>query len=241
MRILVTGVASGLGRAIADTLAINGHAVIGIDNAKAEPAPFEFGNVAFPKECFMGLRRTLNESESWGAVDVLINCAGINSNEWFEELTHEQFTKVMNVNAWSFVAMTQQAMPWLLKSNVKTVINIVSNAAHIPMTSSLAYNASKAAGLMITKQMAHELTPKHGITVFSISPNKLAGTGMSKQIEDNVCKTRGWTPEFAAEYQKKALMHGRETQPQAIANYIAFTLESGNYKYLSGTDQQFGK
>lgn len=238
MRILVTGAGSGLGEEITDKLIQQGHEVIGVD-INDETAMH--CNVESPAQFFEWAGEKIFDSEYWGAIDVLINCAGINSNEWFEDLTHEKFTKVMNTNAWAFVAMTQQALPWLLKSDVKTVINIVSNAAHIPMTSSLAYNASKAAGLMITKQMAHELTPRHGITVFSISPNKLAGTGMSKQIEDNVCKTRGWTPEFAAEYQKKALMHGHETDPAAIADYIAYTLDSGNYRFMSGTDVPFGK
>ena len=238
MRILVTGAGSGLGEEIANKLIQQGHEVIGVD---INDETTMHCNVENPAPFFEWAGKMIFDSEYWGAIDVLINCAGINSNEWFEDLDYGQFIKVMNTNAWSFVAMTQQALPWLLKSDVKTVINIVSNAAHIPMTSSLAYNASKAAGLMITKQMAHELTPRHGITVFSISPNKLAGTGMSKQIEDNVCKTRGWTPEFAAEYQKKALMHGRETDPAAIADYIAYTLDSGNYRFMSGTDVPFGK
>jgi NAD(P)-dependent dehydrogenase (short-subunit alcohol dehydrogenase family) len=100
---------------------------------------------------------------------------------------------------------------------------------------------SKAAALMATKQMAHELTPKYGITVFSVSPNKLAGTEMSRQIEANVQKVRGWTPEFAREYQKKALMHGLETPPQAVADTIANLVSSGNMLYLSGCDIPFGK
>jgi NAD(P)-dependent dehydrogenase (short-subunit alcohol dehydrogenase family) len=94
---------------------------------------------------------------------------------------------------------------------------------------------------MITKQMAHELTPKHGITVFSVSPNKLAGTGMSKQIEDNVIATRGWTREYAAEYQKKALMHGLESPPEGVAAMIASLISSGNWKFMSGCDIPFGK
>jgi NAD(P)-dependent dehydrogenase (short-subunit alcohol dehydrogenase family) len=94
---------------------------------------------------------------------------------------------------------------------------------------------------MATKQMAHELTPKYGITVFSISPNKLAGTEMSKQIEKNVQKVRGWSPEYAAEYQKRALMHGLETPPEAVARLIGHLIESGDMKYLSGCDIPFGK
>lgn len=231
LNIIVTGTASGLGLEIKNALVAAGHAVCEIDKVYGH-------DVSNPPEW-------LSEEVADKSVDGLINCAGINRNEWFEDVTKEGFEKVMQTNAWSFVAMTQAVLGTLKESADKGrdpfIINIVSNAAHIPMTSSLAYNASKAAALMITCQMAHELTNKYGITIFSISPNKLSGTGMSKEIEANVCKVRGWTPEFAAEYQRKALMHGLETPPEAIASYIANLIETGGYKFLSGCDVPFGK
>lgn len=225
LHILVTGSSSGLGLALTNELRALGHIVHEFD---ISVNPEE--DVSMPPAHLRDLAR----------VDVLINCAGINDNRWFEEVKPVDFLKVMLTNAYSFVAMTQAVLEQL-KSSRGTVINIVSNAAHIPMTSSLSYNASKAAGLMITRQMAHELTPKHGITVFSVSPNKLAGTGMSKEIEDNVCKVRGWSPEYAKEYQKKALMHGLETPPEAVARLIGHLIDSDDMIYLSGTDIPVGK
>lgn len=229
LTILVTGGKNGLGACIVDVLGnAMGHNVISYDkedgNYVENPAGsnFDFEDVN---------------------VDVLINCAGINHNDWFEEVTHESLSKVMLVNAFGPVFMTQACLPSLIK-NRGTVINIVSNAATIPMTSSLAYNMSKAAALMATKQMAHELTPRHGITVLSISPNKLKGTEMSKEIEANVCKVRGWTPEYAAEYQKKALMHGLESDPYELAEFIGHIIGvdgDGPMKFMSGTDIPFGK
>lgn len=227
MNILVTGSSSGLGRALVFALGSlgAGHRVFGYD--------IQDGNdVRNPEQA--KILRQVDE------LDILINCAGINDNRWFEDVAPYNFQKVMDVNAYAIVGMTQALLPQLIASK-GTVINIVSNASHIPMTSSLAYNASKAAALMITRQMAHELTPRHGITVFSVSPNKLAGTGMSKAIEDNVCKVRGWTPEYAAEYQKKALMHGLETPPEAVAELIANLINTGNMKFMSGCDIPVGK
>lgn len=223
LTILVTGSESGLGLAIRRALVDAGHDVITYDLKDGD-------DVTAPSSWLKGVDK----------LDVLINCAGINDNRWFEEVGEYDFGELSLTNAFSFVGMTQALLPQL-KSSKGTVINIVSNAAHIPMTSSLSYNASKAAALMITKQMAHELTPKYGITVFSVSPNKLAGTEMSKEIEANVCKVRGWTPEYAAEYQKKALMHGLETPPESVARLIAHLLNTGDSKYLSGCDIPFGK
>ena len=104
-------------------------------------------------------------------------------------------------------ADTDLALPELAKTR-GTVLNIVSNASHMPMTTSLAYNASKGAAHIMTLQLARELTKKHGITVFGISPNKLRGTEMSKDIEDQVVKHRGWTKEYAEQYQLNALLAG---------------------------------
>jgi NAD(P)-dependent dehydrogenase (short-subunit alcohol dehydrogenase family) len=231
MHVLVTGAASGLGKAIADRLVNLGHAAYRVDR-----------NIGWSHDVTYFTEEQLTDMVGRsGKIDALINCAGINTNEWFEDITHESFMQIMDVNAYGIVRMAQACLSRLKKSDVNCIINIVSNAAHIPMTASLAYNASKAAALMITKQMAHELTPKYGTTVLSVSPNKLQGTGMSKQIEANVCAIRGWTPEFAAEYQKKALMHGRETHPLDLADFIADLLDKDYFRYLSGCDLQFGK
>jgi NAD(P)-dependent dehydrogenase (short-subunit alcohol dehydrogenase family) len=226
--VLITGSSSGLGKAIATTLFLAEHNVLGLDKNHG------FDITAFEPEQIDEVKR------AFGGIDFIINCAGINQNEWFEDVTREDFDRVMHTNAYSMVALTQAFLPELIASK-GCVINIVSNAAHIPMTSSLAYNASKAAALMITKQMAHELTPKHGITVFSISPNKLEGTKMSRDIEANVQRVRGWTPEYAREYQRKALMHGLETPPAQVAAFIANLITTGNWKFMSGCDIPFGK
>ena len=118
--ILVTGSESGLGAAIVRALTAAGHRVLHYDRRIGD-------DVSHPEEW------RLREIET---LDVLINCAGINHNEWFEEVTKESLEKVMGVNAFSFVYMTQALLPQL-KSSRGTVINIVSNAASIPMTSSV--------------------------------------------------------------------------------------------------------
>lgn len=238
--IIVTGAASGLGLSICRALYnVPGISVVGIDKEQGCSVDYTVdvsGSLQI-KAFAEGLRETMRQdAEIFG----IINCAGINCNSWFKDVCAIELERVMAVNAFSMVYMAQEFLADLQASE-GFVLNIVSNAANMPMTSSLAYNASKAAALMITKQMAHELTKTHGITVFSVSPNKIEGTGMSKQIEANVVKTRGWTPEYAAEYQRKSLMHGLESPPEGIAAFIADLIIGGNWKYMSGCDIPFGK
>ena len=148
--------------------------------------------------------------------------------------------KVMDVNAKGIYMMSRACLPSLIK-NKGTILNIVSNAAHMPMTCSLAYNASKGAAHIMTLQMARELTKKHGITVFGIAPNKLSGTGMSESIDEQVVKTRGWANAYARQYQLNGLLTGEETPPQRLAEFIAYLLQSKeHHKYLTGCILPYG-
>ena len=221
-KILVTGSASGLGKLIVEQLEAAGHAVLEYD--------VKFGDdVVCPALWTSDIKM----------LDVLINCAGINHINWMKDVTEEQFSEIMGVNCYGIFAMTQALHP-ALKAAKGTVINIVSNAAKMPMRCSAAYNASKGAALTLTKQMARELIDDD-ITVFSISPNKLKGTEMSNSIDEQVCRTRGWTKEQAEQYQLNGLLTKKETDPQKLAEFIAYLLESkSNHEMFAGCDIQYG-
>mgnify|MGYP006293131005 CR=1 FL=1 len=219
-KILITGSNSGLGKELFNVLTDQGHEVYGYDVANGY-------NVLRPK--------VVTEE-----LDVLINNAGVNIIDWLEDFTEEQWDTVMNVNAKGIFKMTQAYLPQLIKSK-GTVLNIVSNAAHMPMTCSLAYNASKGAAHIMTLQLARELTKKHGITVFGVAPNKLSGTAMSEDIDRQVVATRGWTEEFAHNYQLQGLLTGEETPTSAVAEFIAYLLANKkNHQYLTGCVLPYG-
>jgi NAD(P)-dependent dehydrogenase (short-subunit alcohol dehydrogenase family) len=220
MNFLITGGQSGLGAAIVN-------AIESLD---------ESSNVIV----FQGDVRDPQEEEIPEDIDILINCAGINKIGYLENFDKQDYYDVMDTNAGGIFNMSKICLPKLAESK-GTILNIVSNAAHMPMTSSAAYNASKAAALMLTKQMARELFPRHGITVFSVSPNKLKGTQMSHSIDQQVCETRGWTMEYAREYQINGLSVKKETPPELVAEFIAFLLcDKQRHFYLNGCDLQYG-
>tara|TARA_R100001443_G_scaffold44987_1_gene57961 strand:+ start:8025 stop:8699 length:675 start_codon:yes stop_codon:yes gene_type:complete len=220
--ILITGTGKGLGKAMKEELEKQGHSIIDYN--------LEDGNdVRITKDLIM-----------WENIDVLINNAGVNLIDWLEDFEEDMWDKVMDTNAKGIYMMTKACLPSLIRRK-GTVLNIVSNAAHMPMTCSLAYNASKGAAHIMTLQLARELTKKHGITVFGIAPNKLKGTGMSDAIDDQVVKTRGWTKEYAQQYQLNGLLTGEETPPQRLAEFVAFLLQSKeHHKYLTGCILPYG-
>lgn len=173
-------------------------------------------------------------------LDLLINCAGVNRISWLETLQDSTWDETMNTNAKGIYKMTKHYLAALERVR-GTVLNIVSNASHMPMRGSIAYNASKGAAHIMTLQMARELYGRHGITVFGISPNKLAGTAMSKSIDEQVCEERGWTMEQARKYQLAGLAIGEETDPTVLARFIAYLLSSKeNHRYLHGCIIPYG-
>jgi NAD(P)-dependent dehydrogenase (short-subunit alcohol dehydrogenase family) len=222
--VLVTGAGAGLGKELAFILAEEGHVVTPFDRKLGHDVRDPYGSYGPCPE----------------PLDVLINCAAVNITGWLQDVSEKDWDEVLDINTKGIYLMSQ----WALRSlslRKGTIINIISNAAHIPMTCSIAYNASKGAAHIMTLQMARELTKKHGITVFGIAPNKMAGTEMSQDIERQVVAQRGWAPEHARQYQLAALLPGEETPPARVAELIAFLLsERDRHRFLTGTVIPYG-
>ena len=227
-KILVTGSADGLGAAIVMALRLAGHTVYEYDIQNFPEGNPQYQDVADPN---LG---TIVE------LDVLINNAGTNCIEWFEDLAEAQWDKVIDTNCLGAMKMSQACLP-MLKASGGTILNIVSNAAHRPMRCSLAYNASKGALHIMTLQMARELFDRHGVTVFGVAPNKLADTAMSSYIDKQVVETRGWTMEAGRQYQLDGLMTHRETPRAYVADFIAYLLkDKEHHSYLAGCILPYG-
>jgi NAD(P)-dependent dehydrogenase (short-subunit alcohol dehydrogenase family) len=225
---IVTGHTSGLGKAITKELEGYGFGVIGWSLESGVDVSDEQSVRSAVKGVFP-------------PIDLLVNCAGVNYINWHEDTPIEEWDRLMDTNA---------RAPWLIaKELIKangfmssaTILNIVSNASHMPMTNSAAYNASKGAAHILTQQMARELIKTQNITVFGVSPNKLKGTGMSEYIDGRVCDLRGWTPQEAADYQLKSLATGEETDPALVAEFIGFLLSTkSRHKFLNGCIIPYG-
>lgn len=228
--IIVTGGSSGLGKCIVEALSEN-HRVSSLSNRPIEH---------FDELCDVSDYQSVkNKAKDFDDVDIIINCAGINKIDYLEDVEPWDFDNLINTNAKSIYNMSRAFLPQLIQSE-GMIINITSNAAHMPMTSSLAYNASKAAAEIMTKQLARELFPRHGIKVFGIAPNKLSGTGMSEYIDNRVPAIRGWTFQEAKRYQLKGLALGEETPPEAIADFIDWMITTDNAKWFHGCIVPFG-
>lgn len=182
----VTGGARGIGKAIAQALAEAGSdlALIDIDIEEAEKTAEAIekktgkkvivvqADVTKPEDVEGMMKRIMEE---FGHLDAAFCNAGICMNVPAEEMTYEQWKKVIDINLTGVFLTSQAAAKVMLKQGKGSIINTASMSAHIvnvpqPQCS---YNASKAGVIQLTKSMAVEFA-KRGVRVNSISPGYMA-------------------------------------------------------------------
>lgn len=178
---LVTGGASGIGRAVVDRLVREQGRVIvwDIDAAKLETCRAALGDAVLAQWVDVtddaAIQSALAEAmQRFGQLDILVNGAGIvGPNGPFWETTPEQWDRVMQVNLRSTFLVTRAACPHLLRRGWGRVVNIASVTANEGPRNLAAYAASKAGVVGLTKSMGKDLAGT-GVLVNAVTPALIA-------------------------------------------------------------------
>ena len=176
---VITGAGGGIGRATAKELARHGMKTVLLGGKNIEKLKETEKMVSAYSET-MVLAGDLTDmnflseavckvTDRFGKIDVLINNAGMALNCPFEEVSEQQFDKIMKINIKTPYFLTQSFLPYLKKSENATIINIASVVAHAGYPYQSAYVASKHALLGFTKSLASECY-KENIRVHAICP-----------------------------------------------------------------------
>ncbi|OBB25586.1 short-chain dehydrogenase [Mycolicibacterium peregrinum] len=163
---LVTGGASGIGKAIADRLAADGYQVATLDlNATEDPHSYaaDVTDRAQVDAVFKAVREQL------GPVTILVNSAGLSDFTPFTELTFERWQKVVDVNLNGVFHVVQAALPDMIAAGWGRIVNISSSSTHSGVPYMSDYVAAKSAVNGLTKSLALEFGPA-GITVNAVPP-----------------------------------------------------------------------
>jgi NAD(P)-dependent dehydrogenase (short-subunit alcohol dehydrogenase family) len=236
---VITGAASGIGRAIAMSLARRGcHlALADVDEAKLE----ETGRMAAANGTRVSRhrvdvadRKAVAEfpqaviAEHAG-VDILINNAGVAIGGTFEEAGEEDFEWLFEINFWGVVYMTRAFLPLLRKSDDARMVNISSVFGLISPPGQTAYSASKFAVRGFSNALRHELAASHiGVTV--VHPG-----GVATSIADNARAPKSATPEQIA--RLRALFKNAARLPPEIAGEMIIKgMERRASRVLVGKD-----
>lgn len=169
LRALVTGGASGIGRATADLLAERGARVAVLD---LDPSAVRKPLYAFRADVTDDvLVRTAVEAaaDTLGGVDILVNNAGIGAQGTVEDNDDAEWHRVLDVNVLGIVRTTRAALPHLRVSDHAAVVNTCSIAATAGLPQRALYSASKGAVLSLTLAMAADHI-REGIRVNCVNP-----------------------------------------------------------------------
>jgi 3-oxoacyl-[acyl-carrier protein] reductase len=192
---LITGAATGIGRAAAVALAEAGYDVA-INYSRSEQAARETAAQAQSKgaktllfQCDVSddpsVRKMLAAVEKeFGRLDALVNNAGTTSNvkpSDFEAMTAEEWDRVFAVNVRGMFQVTRAAAP-LLKAAHGSVVNTASIVGLRPGPQPLPYAASKAAVVSLTKLLALNLAPD--VRVNAVAPGWMEGDWMKRMLAD---------------------------------------------------------
>lgn len=230
---IVTGAASGFGRAIAELYAAEGCKVVIADlNVEgADDVARMIGNNAVALRCDVSKRTDVDAMiaaavAAFGGLDILVNNAGYtHRNQSLMTVAEDEFDRIYAVNVKSIYLATLAAVPEMEKRGGGVIINTASTAGVRPRPGLTWYNGSKGAAVILTKSMAAELAPKN-IRVNAINP-VIGETGMIEQFMGMPD-----TPENRAKFVG-GIPLGRFSKPSDIANAALFLADPAS-SFITG-------
>ena len=227
---VITGASQGIGRSIAIEIANCGAKVIltarnkeKLQNVKdliinsGHDAEIFCCDISNLSECFDLINYT---SKTWGAINILVNNAGITKDKILIKMSENEWDNVINTNLKGCFNMIKAAYKPMLKSKWGRIINIGSVIGQIGNSGQSNYSASKAGIIGLTKSMAKELGARN-ITVNSVAPGYVK-TDMTENLTNEL-----------KQQMLISIPLKRFAEPEDISNIVCF-LASDYAEYITG-------
>ena len=219
--VVVTGAASGIGRAAAELIATRGAKVICVDlnqsgadetvasilkvGGKAESAVLDISD----QKKISDLVSSINSKDK--RIDALINCAGYPgpTGKFVEDINWDDFQKVIAVNLFGAIWLTQAVLPIMKRQKYGRIVQVASIAGKEGNPKMAPYNTAKSGLIGFVKGVAKEIATD-GITINALAPAVIA-----TPINVNTAKE-------TLDYMISKIPAGRLGEPSEVAEIIAF-------------------
>lgn len=237
-RALITGGASGIGRAICVLFAKEGaQLTIGdvdvsggqetVEQIRAQGGRAEFVRTDVSSE--EDARRLVDQAASdLGGIDIVMNNAAVFIFGKVEDVSKSDWEKVMGVNVVGPANIVRFALPHLRRSGAGSIVNMASISSFVAAPAFIPYNSSKGALLQLTRSLAMDLAPD-GIRVNCVCPGSIHTPATEKHIAfEGVGRD-----EFLAQAADESLLKRLGTSEEVA--YAALFLASDEASFVTGT------
>ena len=215
--VLVTGAAQGIGLATAEWFAEHGGTIVGVDRSERLPEvldtlPGEGHHAIVHDLCAPGAAGHVTDKAvaTAGRLDILVNSAGIALLDTALDLSEDAWRSTLDLNLTASFLMAQAAGKVMIEQSYGRIVNLASQASVVALDRHVAYCASKAAVVGMTKVLAAEWAA-HGVTVNAVSP-----TVVETELGRNA-----WAGEVG-DRTRDRIPTGRFAQPREVASLIGY-------------------
>ncbi len=226
---IVTGAASGIGRAITDLLVARGARVVAEDIDPAVEAlagPTVVPLVADISADGSAEKAVALAIERFSRLDMLVNNAGIIINKLVVDMSRADWERIINVNLTGAFLHSREAMKAMIPQRSGAIVNVASYASYFAFPTIAAYTASKGALAQFTRTLALEAI-EHGIRV-----NAVGSGDVLTNILNTVAADGNGVAALAA--HGKSAPIGRAADPKEIAEVVLF-LASARASFIVGS------
>ena len=215
--VVVTGGAKGIGRATVERFTAGGERVIALGRDRAALDALDVATFACDVTDETAIAAVF---AAIGAVDVLVNNAGIGESASLPATTLEAWRRHLEVNATGPFLCTRAVVPGMRERGSGVIVTVASTAGRVGVPYTSAYSASKHAVIGLTRALASELAGT-GVRVNAVCPGFVRTEMTERSIATIVAKT-GRSPEQAEAALAASSPLGRLLEPDEVADAIVF-------------------
>ena len=216
--VVVTGAAGGIGIALVDRFADAGDRVVALGRSADSLARLPQAEQVV---CDVTDERSVGAAfDGIGAIDLLINNAGIGESAPLHKTTLEAWTQHLAVNATGPFLCMRAVVPGMRERGDGAIVTVASTAGRVGIPYTAAYTASKHAVIGLTRAVAAELAGT-GVRVNAVCPT-FVRTEMTRRTIDNIVRRTSRTPEQAEQALAESSPLGRLLEPHEVVDAVVY-------------------